>query len=118
MLHNIQSDHIKQTYTISRIFMVAIVIATVLNGTSFWLKRVGLLEPQMYQLYKENIYTYGEPDVTRYSERFKTLTRSTYQTEGVWTAFKASKDVIFLLFISYSLYDCSGFSPRSLQKSR
>jgi hypothetical protein len=35
--------------------MVAIIIATVLNGTSFGLKRVGLLDPQMYRLYKENI---------------------------------------------------------------
>ena len=57
----------------------------------------------MYQLYKKNICIYGEPDVTRASERFKEFTRNTYQTKGVWTAFKASKDVVFLLFIFISL---------------
>lgn len=101
MPHKIQSDHMKQTSTIARIFMVAIIIATVMNGTSFWLKRVGLLEPQLYKLSKTK--SYFNVDVTRGTERYKKLTRSAYQTKGVWTAFKVSKDMIFLAFISVSL---------------
>lgn len=100
MPHNIQSDPMKQTYTIARIFIIAIVVATILNGSSFWLKRVGWLEPQLYQGYKES---FMDPDIDRSFEVFKQLTRSAYQTEGVWTAFKVSKDVIFILFIFISL---------------
>ena len=100
MPHNIQSDHMKQTYTIVRIFIIAIIVATILNGSSFWLKRVGWLEPQLYQTYKKS---FRDPDIDRSFEDFKQLTRSAYQTEGVWKAFKVSKDVIFLLFIFISL---------------
>ena len=85
MPHNIQSDHMKQTYTIVRIFIIAIIVATILNGSSFWLKRVGCLEPQLYQTYKKS---FRDPDIDRSFEDFKQLTRSAYQTEGVWKAFK------------------------------
>jgi hypothetical protein len=95
-----QTDFMKQTYIIARIFIIAIVVATVLNGSSFWLKRVGWLEPQLYQTYKKS---FRDPDIERSFEDFKQLTRSAYQTEGVWKAFKVSKDVIFLLFIFISL---------------
>lgn len=100
MPHNIQSDHMKQTYTIAMIFMVAIIIATVLNGTSFWLKRVGWMEPQLYQEYQSKNFRGQE---FKDSDSLMQLTRCTYQTKGVWTAFKASKDVVFLLFIIVSL---------------
>ncbi len=100
MPYNIQSDSMKQTYTIARIFIIAIVVATILNGTSFWLKRVGWLEPQLYQEYRSKSF---RGQVFTGSDSFKQLTRSTYQTKGAWTAFKASKDVIFLLFVIVSL---------------
>ena len=100
MPHNIQSDHMKQTYTIAMIFMVAIIIATVLNGTSFWLKRVGWMEPQLYQEYQSKNFRGQE---FKDSDSLMQLTSCTYQTKGVWTAFKASKDVVFLLFIIVTL---------------
>ena len=100
MPHNIQSDHMKQTYTIVRIFIIAIIVATILNGSSFWLKRVGWMEPQLYQGYQSNNF-WGQE--FKDSDSLMQLTRCTYQTKGVWTAFKASKDVVFLLFIIVSL---------------
>ncbi|MBT3879722.1 MAG: hypothetical protein HON76_14335 [Candidatus Scalindua sp.] len=92
----------KQTYTIARIFVIAIVVATILNGSSFWLKRVGWLEPQLYEEYKGGSGSF-RGQAFKGSDSFEQLTRYTYQTKGVWTAFKASKDVIFLLFFIVSL---------------
>ena len=101
MTHNAQSDHMKQTYAIARIFIIAVIVVTVLNGSSFWLKRVGWLEPQLSQYY--NNKGYRDMDIIRGSEDFKQLTRDTYQTKCVWTAFKASKDMYFFLFFIVSL---------------
>jgi hypothetical protein len=56
MSHYIQSDHTEKTYTIARIFIIAIVVATILNGSSFWLKRVGWMEPQLYQEYQNKSF--------------------------------------------------------------
>lgn len=80
--------------------MVAIVVATILNGSSFWLKRVGWLEPELYRTYES--ITRKEQYIPRKSDIFKTLTVNAYQTKGVWKAFKASKDVVFLSFFLIS----------------
>ncbi len=95
----------KQRYTFTKIFIIAIVIATILNGSSFWLKMVGWLEPHLYQTYWNEIYKErGIPRTDAEFEHLKVFTRDVYRTNGAWTVFKVLKDVVFVLFVAFSFF--------------
>ena len=40
---------------LAKTFLVAIIIASILNGSVFWLKRVGWLEPGIYNTYLDEL---------------------------------------------------------------
>jgi len=83
---------------------VLLIAAAVLNGSVFWLKRIGWLEPQMYQEYLEflgpNPYYQRTPAE---NEQLRVLTSRFYTSEGGEVILKLSKDAWLLLFIVVSL---------------
>ena len=80
------------------------IAAAVLNGGAFWLKRVGWIEPQMYQEYVEflgpNPFYQRTPAE---NEQLRVMISRFYASEGGEVLLKLAKDIWLLLFISVSL---------------
>lgn len=97
-MSRLQFSSIKQPFILARIFMVAIIVATILNGSCFWLRRVGWLEPHIFRTEWSKLASAAQT-----SEEYNQLTMRFYQTEGIWKVSKGLKDGVFLSFIFVSL---------------
>lgn len=88
----------------AKVFFIALVVAAISNGSVFWLKRVGILEPQMHQTYYKK-YHHG-PEYKVSSERLEEIrvfAARLYKAEGIEVVSKVAKDVVALLFVSVPL---------------
>jgi len=86
------------------LLLALMIAAAVLNGGAFWLKRVGWIEPQMYQEYVEflgpNPFYQRTPAE---NEQLRVMISRFYASEGGEVLLKLAKDIWLLLFISVSL---------------
>lgn len=85
---------------LAKTFFVAIIIASILNGSVFWLKRVGWLEPDIYNTYLDEIQP--EPGRDWGAIGKKEIRAKLYQHEGLQIVFKLAKDLLTALFIIIS----------------
>lgn len=89
---------------LARFFFIAVVVAVVGNGASFWLKRVGLLEPEFRREYYSTYHHSREyvvtPDELRQVAAFRARL---FRPVGIEKGLKLAKDGVVLLFLLVSL---------------
>jgi hypothetical protein len=87
---------------LARAFFIAFACAAVLNGSYFWLRRVGGLDPERRRLYYTRFY---HADAERYvasPEEIEALRRFTvalYRPDGWLVVCKGAKDVVLAIFL-------------------
>ncbi len=94
---------------LTKIFFIGVIIVAILNGSAFWLKRVGWLEPELHRYYwLEYKYEFRD-DVTPIAikneylrEKLRIFTAKLYKTKGSEIVLKLSKDIFFVLFLACS----------------
>jgi len=88
---------------LAKYLFILLIASAVLNGSAFWLKRVGVLEPQMYQEYMDflgpNPFYQRSPAE---NEQLRVLSSRFYASEGSEVLLKLAKYGWFLLFIAIS----------------
>jgi hypothetical protein len=95
MLREQDSGHNEKA---ARIFFVALLLATILNGSVFWLKRVGILEPQLRQTFYREYRL--EPQARMSPEKIVQL----FRPVGHEVVSKIAKDIVIGLFLLFSLW--------------
>lgn len=92
---------------IAKAFFGALVVAVVLNGSIFWLKRVGILEPQLRRLYYSEYYRESPEGMSQaeqdaLSQKVNGFTVQIFAVKGYELLFKVAKDLLVGLFLIYS----------------
>jgi hypothetical protein len=93
----------------ARIFFVALLLATILNGSVFWLKRVGILEPQLresfYREYRPESQSGMSPEeIEDLRVKVHNLTVQLFRPVGSEVVFKIAKDIVIGLFLLFSFW--------------
>ncbi len=88
---------------LARVFFVAFACAAVLNGSFFWLRRVGFLDPERHHLYYTRFHHteryFVPPEELEAVRRF---TAGLYRPDGWLIVGKAMKDAVTLVFLAVS----------------
>jgi len=90
----------------ARIMFILLFIVTVLNGSVFWLKRVGLVDQEHYaytQSYMTSFDPASDPPTAEEVARVNALIDKFYQTDRGEFVFKLLKEIWIALFISLSV---------------
>lgn len=92
------------------VFGIAVAVATLLNGTSFWLKRVGWLQPQLSAEYRQFMQQAGSAAaadpaqaVATYRDRRDAYRDRFYDVDGIWVLSKLAKDVVIGAFVAVGI---------------
>jgi hypothetical protein len=93
----------------ARIFLVALLLATILNGSVLWLKRVGILEPQLRQTFNRTYRLESQAGMS--PEKIEDLRAKEhdlfvqlFRPVGSEVVFKIAKDIVIGLFLLFSLW--------------